>query len=400
MPLQSSPLVASVTRTRVACKAASAALLAAFLALGTTATAQSVTVATAPVGVISVRARASSDVFVSFPLLKPYVYAGGVGSVNGNVITTSMAPGWTPDEFKYVQGSQATTYYCEVASGSLRGAYYTITSNSSGSLTVDTEGEDISAPGAVTSIRVRAYWTLATLFPPSSGFPGSPTFTPVAEIHYPNTSSAGSNLSPVDQFYYYTGNLFGGPGWRRLGSNVFTLFDNTIILPDLPLRIRNRASAVDLFQFGEAPVSGHRVRLATLEANRSQDIAVSLKSAERHTLASLNLIESGAFAASPTFTPVDTLLVFDSHSDGFNKSPLATYYYYSGSSFGGPGWRRIGANVFTIWDNLQEALLVTTNESGAPALENRAIGGLVIRRAPRQTVSEDLWTFTPSYAPN
>jgi uncharacterized protein (TIGR02597 family) len=69
------------------------------------------------------------------------------------------------------------------------------------------------------------------------------------------------------------------------------------------------------------------------------------------TLAQSNLFQSGTFEASSSHgTRADELLVFSNSEVKRNKSPLLTYYYFTGA--GSPaGWRRIGGGLTTVRDS-------------------------------------------------
>jgi uncharacterized protein (TIGR02597 family) len=321
-------------------------------------------------------------VLMSSPLHRDAVFTGPVASVSGATISIAgTSPGWTVNQFAYVQGSQPNTYYAQVMTGTMRGAYFTVTANTANQLTVDLNGETLAGVTSTDRISIIPYWTLSTLFPVGGGFPGSPTFTPVASVLFPNLSSAGVNLSFVDSYFYYTGTAFGGSGWRRSGSPLTTKFDNTIILPDSPYRVRSGSAQFSLSHLGNAPVAGHRILVGNLANNIGQDNFIALMSGADVTLADSGLLSSGAIRPSPSFTPVDTLLVYSNATLGYNKSASSSFFYYSGTSFGGPGWRRAGSPLTSIFNNE----LIKSQD------------GYIIRRAPATSAQLVSWTYIPTY---
>jgi uncharacterized protein (TIGR02597 family) len=359
-------------------------LIASALAIALPSVLSAQTVSTPPVGVMSYAIPANTDVLMSSPLHRDAVFTGPIVSVSGSQINVGGSPAWTPNQFAYVQGTQPNTYYVQVLTGTMRGAYFTVTANTASQLTVDLNGETLAALTSSDRVSVIPYWTLSTLFPVGGGFPGSPSFTPVTEVQFVSLNGVGTNLATTDIFFYYTGTAAGGAGWRRSGSPPTTKFDNTIFLPDAPYRIRNRSSVINLSHLGNAPVAGHRTTVGTLAPSRIQDNFVTLMSAADTTLANSGLISSGAFAGSPSFTPVDTLLVFNNQAPGLNKAPSSLYFYYTGTAAGGPGWRKSGSPPTTLFNN--EVL--------------KSQDGFIIRKASSSSPQLSSWSYVPTYATN
>jgi uncharacterized protein (TIGR02597 family) len=69
------------------------------------------TIASDPVGYVSMPVQANSDTLVSIPFTQPPLYTGPIGTIAGNTITLSNSPGWTPNQFVYAAGVQSNTYY-------------------------------------------------------------------------------------------------------------------------------------------------------------------------------------------------------------------------------------------------------------------------------------------------
>lgn len=358
------------------------AVLAAVLAVGMPVAMDAALAVTAPVGFMGLTVPTGTDVLVSAPLQRPAVFTGRVAAVDGDRITVEGAPGWSVDALVYAQGVRPETYHAQLGSGAMRGAFFTITANDADSLTLDLNGEMLDKVAVGDRLTVRPYWTLGTLLGPESGFPGSPTFTPRAEVQFVDAMSAGINLATAQQFFYYTGVLFGGAGWRKDGEGLGEKFDNTILYPDTPFRIRNTSGSVmGLSLMGFAPVAGHRTTVGTLAAGVSQDNFVTMMSAQDITLGESGLFESGAVAGSPTFTPVDSVLLFDNEEPGRNKAASGIYFYYTGAAFGGPGWRKDGGGLMTKYDTTVLA----------------AQTGFVVRKGSGPIVDPAIWGYVPYY---
>src|SRR5690606_1544935 len=136
-----------------------------------------------------------------------------------------------------------------------------------------------------------------------------------------------------------------------------------------------------LHHTGAVPMAGHRIQVGTLAADTAQDNFVAFSSAADLTLGTSGLVESGAVLGSPTFTPVDSVLLVDNAAPGLNKAFAGVYFYYTGTGFGGPGWRKQGGTLTRLYND--EVL--------------SADAGLLIRKG--RTLSPDgyWWKLAPGY---
>lgn len=362
-----------------------AVFLASFvgISLGSLSALAVTTVATDPVGYIRLSVPAQSDAFVSAPLHRDAAFVGTVSSVAGGVITVAGTPGWTTNQFVFASGTQNNTYFAILKTGSKRGAYFTVTANSATSLTVDLNGDTLTEVVSGDALQLIPYWTLATLFPAGGGFPGSASFTPVGSVLFPSLTTAGVNLSSEATYFYYTGTAAGGPGWRRAGASPTLKFDHTVILPDIALTVRNlTGSSIALDNLGSAPMTGHSTIIGTINPFVDQDNVVSINAAASVSLANSGLISSGAMVGGATFTPVDTLFIFDNSIAGINKSSVGSYFYYSGTAAGGPGWRKVGSAPTTKFDD------TTFLEPGV---------GYIIRKKGQATPTTVAWEYVAGY---
>lgn len=132
------------------------------LLICSSALAQSVSIATDPVGYTSFDLYAGSDNYISLPLI-PSPVGANILSINPTVENSSTATlsvessHWNADEF-------ASFFYVRMTSGVPNGRYYPITTNTSNTLTIDLNGDDFSEVVAGNSFRIHKFWTLAEAF--------------------------------------------------------------------------------------------------------------------------------------------------------------------------------------------------------------------------------------------
>lgn len=354
-----------------------------------------------PKGVMIIPLKGESDTIIGVPLVREKVYEGTVESITGNVITLAGSPAWETDEFVYTGAINETdTYYVIIASGpvdgngqptaaSKEGSYYTIIANTSDTLTVELAGDDLSgvatnvSDGVGDLVYIHPYWTLDRLFPGGGGLHQSPSFSPVSSVFLPDLGKAGINLSPHEIYFYYSGSLAGGPGFRRQGASPVQLYDDLPIAPDTYLIVRHTlAEDTELVLNADVCMVAYQTPLNVIASGVDQDNAVYLGFATDTTLSESQLFESGAFQGSTTFAPVDSLLIFNNDAAGINKSPYRIYFYYLGSEFGGPGWRLQGDSPTTIHDDR------VVFQLGA---------GYIIRKSALQGAGSAFWKVAPPY---
>ncbi len=178
-------------------------------------------VVTDPVGFTTTSLVTNSDTLVATPFTRPQSFVGTVASASGNILTISGSPGWTTNQFVYVQGTQPNRYYALLgAAGTANpkeGHKYTITANAASTLTVDTTADDLTGVPANTQVVIIPYWTPATLFPASdSGVSFTPTTSPPTYktlLRVPNYAAVGINLPYSAEYYFSSGCLAAGqPG--------------------------------------------------------------------------------------------------------------------------------------------------------------------------------------------
>lgn len=349
-------------------------VLAHLLFLGGLAHAQ--TVSTNPVGFIPVTAKGNSDTYLSMPLHRDAVYQGQLASVSGDTLTVSNAT--------FTNGQFNGTHYVLIASGAKEGMWYAVSGTGTANVTIDPAGDTLgTAVTTGTSVRIIPFWTLDTLFPDGAGLKPSPNLLPQTSILIPDHARAGINLAPSQSFFYYSGTQFGGEGWRRFGNDPNTKFDSYTLLPDSFFVVRHHAAGDTTINLpGTVQMTSLATVIGTLTSGKAQDNAIAFNVAVPTSLGASGLYESGAFTGSSTIdVPADQLLVFDNATAQFNKAPSAIYYYFTGSTNGGPGWRLKG-NLSTV----QNSTLVFQ-----PA------AGYIIRKASAVTPGTSVWTVRPAY---
>jgi len=352
--------------------------------------AQAQTVATDPVGAISLTFKGSSDTFVSLPFHRPVALETQVQSISGNVVTVSAAANLTASQFAPAVDGQPTNYL-QFTTGNRQGMFYTITSNDGTTITLDPNG-DVGLSGNVSSgdtFQVIPYWTLNTLFPNGQGVNGSPGTSPSSRnsvILFPDNVTPGINLSAASSYYYFNGTTNGGVGWRKVGGSVQTITNDFVLYPDNCYIVRNSIPGdTQSVLVGAVPMTTFATPLSTRGNNTSQDIFIGFAIPSTTTLAGSNLVGSGAFVGSPSTSPSlrnDQLLVFDNTTPTINRSAFATYYYYNGTNNGGPGWRQVSGNVSVIHDS--DPIFQPGN-------------GFIIRKKATPTPQPLIWTAVPTY---
>jgi uncharacterized protein (TIGR02597 family) len=347
------------------------------LVLSALSTLNAQSVATAPVGAVTLTPVAQSDTVMALPLEREAALISSISSVNGSTINTGAT--LVDNQFVRVAGTQNNTYFVKFTSGAKAGLYFTVIDNDSSSLTIDLAGDTLSAVTAGDTFKVVPFWTFGTLFPSGSGVTGTTSHSSrPTEILFYDHSTAGINKSPSFTYYYFTGT---NPGWRRVGGGLTTVRNDDIIPHDSYFIYRqNSAQANTVIVTGAVPVENVGTYIGTIASGVKQDNYISFTIPQSLTLSQTNLAQSGAFVGSASHSSrADELLVFDYASSGLNKSPIGTYYYFTGSN---PGWRKVGGGLTTVRDS--DVVL----QPGQ---------GAIIRKAASATPSTQSVAVTPPY---
>ena len=316
--------------------------------------------------------------------------AGEAFTDTDNVISLAGTPGFTTNQFVYASGTQPNRYYVFLKAGTRAGMYYSVVSNAAASLIVDAAGDDLSAAiNSNTTLEVIPYDTLGSIFPAGAGVHPSSSHSIAVrqtEVLIPNNASAGIDLASPVSYYYFSGTTGAGSGWRKAGVSA-VIANDEVLMPDTFFVVRHNISTNTSLTFtGTVQMSQLATPLGTIANSVDQDNAVALPFATELTLSQLKLFESGAFAGSSSHSITlrqDQVLVWDNSVVGKNKASSTSYYYFTGTSGLGPGWRKSGV-------------------TGTIANDDPVVGptkGIIIRKKSSGAPLTTLWSMKPPYVP-
>ena len=330
------------------------------------------TVMTDPVGFITTSCLGNSDTYLGIPFTRPPEFTCTVQSANANTLTINGTPGWTNSQFVYAAGTQPKHYYVLIGNGGAtnpkQGHNYTVTSNGSNTLTVDTSLDNLTGVVANTRVTLIPYWTPATIFPSGdAGVSFTATTNPPSyktEVLIPNTSSAGINLAPAATYFFI--NNGSNVGWRLEGDNSTDHGDDPL-LPDSYFIVRNSNGAPPLPLTGAGSVLMSKLAVPILaSASQQQDNPVTMIRPVDTTLGS-----NGLAPVDTSFLQGDQLLLFDNTQRQIGKQPSKIYTFND-------GWRLSS-------DNLDHSKDIVPAGSA-----------MLVRRAAKSGATV-YWVNTPTY---
>ena len=313
-----------------------------------------------PMGYVTWTAKGNSDTRIGAPVHRKAAFVGKVDTLVGSTITVQgTSPAWIADQFTDPAYDPVTSpdvppttdlYYVLIASGSKEGRYYEVTGNGANTLTVDPAGDTLAPDVANgTSIKLIPYWTFDSLFPSGEGVHASQNFgTRNSTILTLPTMTAGTSLANNATYFYYDGSIgapFDNAQWQKVGAPALNDFGKHPLAPDVQFIVRHNLPAdTEITPIGDVFTTEYRTPINIITTGVNQDNAVFLTVPVDVTLNDSNLFQSGAFAGNGTFSAAgsDSLLVFDNTNATQNKANAKTYFYYTGTFFGGPGWRLAG----------------------------------------------------------
>jgi uncharacterized protein (TIGR02597 family) len=317
---------------------------------------------TDPVGYYTLSLVGGADNVVALPMVRDAVFNGVVD--NGatpftensfDALAGTAAPGWTANQWAYAAGTQPQTYYVEFTTGALKGLYYKITANGTGSITLDTETDSLlnhPLPGNLVaaladgdSFKIRPYWRIRDVFESN----GSPIIESRAgviakdDILIPNYSAVGINKGASTIIFHTTqvGGLPNGPGWRADGQGA-TDFADFILRPNECMIVRRRnAGNLNLTSLGGVLMNRTISFVPGGNGTSQNDIFVSI-----NRPAAVTLNDSGLRIADQSMSLIkdstsdvlrqDELYVFNPPT-GYNQGATNIYYYRA-------GWRKVGGD--------------------------------------------------------
>ena len=333
-----------------------------------------VTVTTDPVGFTTASCLGNSDTYLGIPFTRPPEFIGTVQSANANTVTINGAPGWVNNQFAYAAGTQPKHYYLLIGDGGAtnpkEGHNYTVTSNGSNTLTVDTSLDNLTGVVANTRVTLIPYWTPTTIFPLSdAGTSFTATDSPPTyktELLVPDTSAAGINAPPAATYFFI--NNGSNTGWRLEGDNTTDHGDDPL-LPDSYLFVRNSNGAPTLALTAAGSVLMSKLAVPILaSATHQQDNPVTMIRPVDTTLDS-----NGLAPIDTSFVQGDQLFLFDNTQARIGKQPSKVYTFKD-------GWRLSSDNL----DHSKDIVPVGS--------------AMLVRRAPNSSGTV-YWMNAPTYVP-
>lgn len=283
------------------------------------------TAATDPVGFVSYTVNANSDQPLGTPMLPATKFQAQSTSVSGANVGASDIPSFTG------------VNYLLVTSGPAAGSWEQISSSTLSSIVLDAP---IAGFTGGNSFLVRPFWTLATLFPSGSGFPGSSDpFNASAVLFAYDPMNTGINQSSSAAYFYYDGSQGGDAGWYVNGDPGAGLQNDVVLSPDVSITVRNSTvSAADVVFVGAVPSQRFGLRVAS-SASGQQDNLIYNQFPAAVTLSGSDLVSSGAVTpSSDPFNATDIVLTYALNNASINPASDSAYFYYDGSQGGDPGW--------------------------------------------------------------
>jgi len=299
--------------------------LAIIFAAGFSANAQT-NATTDPVGFVSYTLNANSDQPLGTPMVPAATFQAQSTSVVGVNVGVSNVPSFTG------------VNYLLVTSGPAVGSWEQISTTSSNNIVLNAP---ITGFTASNSFVVRAFWTLATLFPSGSGFPESPDpFAPSATVSVYNPSEIGVNQASSASYFYYPGPQ--DAGWYIVGNIDAGVQDNVPLSPETSISLRNSTgNSATITIVGSVPAKSLGLNIAS-KSTTPQDNMVFNQFPSDVTLANSQLVSSGAvIASSDPFSPGDTVSLYALRNSGFNPATSVSYFYYNATPED-TGWYIVG----------------------------------------------------------
>ena len=351
---------------------------------------------TTPVGFTQQGYGSNQDTIISVPFTQIAAYKGIVGSVSGSMITDANSPGWPTGQWVYGNAnnpSPHSTYYVifttnAVANGAPclnAGAYYTITNNDAGDISVELVPTTLANVSAGDSYTIYAYQTLNTVWPNGQGvIPSTSTLSRKTLVLFPCIGCVGQNLAAPQTFYFLQETA--ATNWALLNASPATSnFNDQIILPDQYMRIRNSAfGPTTNIVLGEVPEYPIQIPLYTnpVASGSNQDNYVAIYRPTATSLAQSGLSNSVAISPS-TLSRKDLVLVLYPDPQSQNAAFNQTYFFVKPTAVGDSGWR-----------------LLNSTPAGADAGSSNvfALGtGVIVRKVPTNVTSTIIWNSLQTY---
>jgi len=302
-------------------------------------------------GYFSLTIKGQSDSQLSMPLAEKAAAFGKITAVSQETVTV-RAKNWSVGAFRYVSGTQDTTYYAEFASGVLKGIRYRILDNSDDTLLLETQGDDFTAHPVGTVayddvVRIRPMWTIGTLLGTTETDvvidPKADPLAPGDSVLVLDNQRVGQNKAPVAEIAYVH-NL----GWRATGDAT-TDQGHWPFETGQPLVVRRlSADSVSFVVLGHVLTGAQSMFVFGGNSTSANDAYVSILYPESITLGSAGLYTptdpAGSVIKSSRSKLLrnDELLAYGSRA-GFNLASERSFFYLENV-----GWREVGSAKTTV----------------------------------------------------
>lgn len=327
------------------------------------------------VGFSKVTCKGGSDTVVAVPFHRNPVFTGKIGalpSVDGETATITPAGNVTLPANAY----SAAPHYLRFRDGSMNGAWFEVTANTSASLSIAIGDASLGGLTAGEMFDVIPHWTIETLLPKASQTtlhastgklpPGRESSLMLADV-----TREGIRLAP-DRIYFVN-----SQGWFQAAGG-FPAADDVPVRPGQVLVIRHKSGAADtIFRTTERVHRHDHPTILTSGPDGPQDHAVGLMRPVPVKLTDLDLDET-AFVDSASNAPADRkdeLLVYDNLSAALNKAPSKTYFRIAGQ------WVEDAGGTFPLANN---AVIPPST-------------AILIRKAATSTERTLVWVNSPRY---
>lgn len=281
---------------------------------------------------------------------------GGTVEPGEDIIIALTGSGFADDEL-------AGSHYVRIRSGAKDGFYYEISGNTATTITLVSNGDDLSGVADADQISVIPHNTLGNLFPGGEGVHASTSgFIRRSEIFLPSTE-LGINKGAGAVFYY---NSTTGQ-WESFPASGNQ--DDRVIPPHSVMIVRHNLPEDTTVVFdGRVPSDKHAIQIDIGTAKN--DVFFSLDRPVPVSLRDSGLADDGAFANSPSgFIRTDELFVIATGE----KNPGAAKLYFRVAPVDGndSGWRLFPNAITDVGDDVVfepgEAVIIRKGGAGAPA---------------------------------
>lgn len=319
------------------------------------------------IGFNKVTCDGDADTLVSVPFhLKP----AHVGLVDGDPTDTSSGSVEagediiiTLDGTTFGDDTLVGTHYVRIRSGAKDGFYYEIAANTATTITLSSNGDDLTGIVDGTQISVIPHNTLGNLFPNGDGVhPSASGFVRRTEVFIPSTTLGINKGAQATYFYNDTAGE-----WQSFPPSGNK--DSVVVPPNQVLIIRhNLPDSTQICFYGRVPNGTHAVQIDI--GTGKNDVFYSIDRPIPVSLRDSGLGENGDFEVSANlFVRKDELYVFVPGEK--NPGALKTYVLIPPTGAGDSGWRAFPNAADDVGDDLVfqpgEAVVIRKAAAGSEA---------------------------------